>query len=187
MAFNVAKCNVLDLGRHNPSHDYTMGGIPIPTLVVEKDLGILVTNTLSLSKQCAKAARKARDVLYNISRSQAQGHYRDHHIFVCLYKQYVTCLLEYASPAWSPSQISDIECKVQSTMVSLIPSLSLEPPKLGKLVELNLNTREDRRGRQDLILAYRIISGMDKVDPHSLFKFHGEQARPTRMSIVHGT
>ena len=57
MEFNVAKCYVLHLGHLNPSHDYTMGGIPIPTSVEEKDLGILVANTLSPSEQCAEAAR----------------------------------------------------------------------------------------------------------------------------------
>ena len=124
MEFNVAKCHVLHLGRHNPSHDYTMGGILIPTSVEEKDLGvgILVTNTLSPSEQCAEAARKARGVLYNISRS---FHNRDRTIFVRLYKQCMRCLLEYAAPAWSPWHISEIECleKVPRTMVSLILGL----------------------------------------------------------------
>ena len=60
----------------------------------------------------------------------------------------------------------DIECpeKVQKIMVSMIPGL-LGATYKEKLVELKLDTLEDRRKRQDLILVYRIISGHDKIDP----------------------
>ena len=180
MEFNVSKCHVLHLGRQNPSNVYSMAGTPLPTSVEEKDLGVLITNNLSPSKQCTEAARKARGMLYNISRS---FHYRDRHVFVRLYKQYVRCLLEYAAPVWSPWHLSDIECleKVQKTMVSMIPGL-LGATYKEKLVELKLDTLEDRRKRQDLILVYRIISGHDKIDPHSLFQFYGEHERQTRLS-----
>ena len=66
-------------------------------------------------------------------------------------------------------------------MVSLIPGLSGSTYK-EKLAELNLDTLEDRRVRQDQILVYRIITGKDRVDPHTLFQFYGVTARPTRTS-----
>ena len=180
MEFNINKCHILHIGRQNSSYPYTMAGVPIPTSTEEKDLGVIVTNTLSPSRQCTDAARKARGVLFNISKA---FHYRDRHIFVRLYKQYVRCLLEYAAPAWNPWHLNDIECleKVQKSMVNLIPGLQ-GTTYLEKLSELKLDTLEERRVRQDLILVYRIVTGKDKVNPHSIFEFYGEHARATRMS-----
>ena len=179
MEFNVSKCHILHIGRQNQSFPYTMAGSILPTSTEEKDLGVIISNTLAPSKQCAEAARKARGVLFNISKS---FHYRDRHVFVRLYKQYVRCLLEYAAPVWNPWLISDIDCleKVQKTMVNLIPGL-VGSTYQEKLSELGLDTLEDRRVRQDMVQVYRIITGKDKVDPHSMFVFYGEQLRPTRM------
>ena len=65
-------------------------------------------------------------------------------------------------------------------MVNLIPGL-VGSTYQEKLSELGLDTLEDRRMHQDMVQVYRIITGKDKVDPHSMFVFYGEQQRPTRM------
>ena len=46
----------------------------------------MVTCDLMPTVQCSKAARTAQLVLGQLSRA---FHYRDHHVFVRLYKQYV--------------------------------------------------------------------------------------------------
>ena len=66
-------------------------------------------------------------------------------------------------------------------MVSLIPGLQ-GTTYLEGLAELKLDTLEERRVRQDLILVYRIVTGKDKLNPRRIFEFYGEQARTTRTS-----
>jgi len=62
----------------------------------ERDLGILVTDRLSVSSQCAEAAKKAMKVLGIIHR---QFKDLDKECFVILYKTFVRPHLEFAIQA----------------------------------------------------------------------------------------
>jgi Reverse transcriptase (RNA-dependent DNA polymerase) len=81
MAFNVKKCKVMHLGRTNTRHEYQMGGKQLAKTSEEKDLGVLVTDKLKPSVQCAQASRIAQVVLGQITRA---FQYRDRGIFVRL-------------------------------------------------------------------------------------------------------
>ena len=65
----------------------------------QKDLGVIVTETLLPEKQCAEAARKANAVLGMI-RKQVKD--LDAHSFRILYKSYVRPHLQYCMQTWSP-------------------------------------------------------------------------------------
>ena len=54
--------------------------------VEERDLGVVMSATLKPRVQCAKAARTAQTVLSQISRA---FHFRDRHVFLKIYKQYI--------------------------------------------------------------------------------------------------
>jgi hypothetical protein len=73
-----------------------MKGQQLEVTEEEKDIGVIMSKNLKPSAQCAKAARTAQTVLSQVSRS---FHFRDRHIFVKLYVQYVRPHLEFASPA----------------------------------------------------------------------------------------
>jgi hypothetical protein len=96
----------MHVGRNNPKQKYYINGQELSTVEEEKDIGVLVHNSLKPAKHCEKAANMAGAVLRQIQRN---FHYRDRKVFVKQYKQYVLPHLEFASPAWAPWTVADIE------------------------------------------------------------------------------
>ena len=94
MEFNVKKCKVMHVGRGNGEFQYTMNGTALQTCQQERDIGVLISNNLKPSTQCAEEARRANGILTQISRAFL---YRDKKIFLQLYKQFVRCHLEFAT------------------------------------------------------------------------------------------
>ncbi len=93
--------------RHNNTKQaYYMNGHQLERTEVERDIGVSVAQNLKQADQCKKAARTAQTVLSQLTRA---FHFRDRHVFVRLYAQYVRPHLEFAVPAWSPWQEGDKE------------------------------------------------------------------------------
>ena len=63
MCFNVEKCKVIHIGRTNPRHDYFMGGKKLLEIEEEKDLGVIIHQSLTPSSNVAKSVKKANLVL----------------------------------------------------------------------------------------------------------------------------
>ena len=133
---------VLHVGRNNLTFEYKMNGEPLATVTHERDIGVIIDDTLKPSKQCSEAARRATTLLSQISRVFM---YRDKRTFLQLYKQFVRCHLEFAVQAWSPWLIGDIELleRVQRRAVNMIAGLQGLPYE-EKLRELNLCTLVER-------------------------------------------
>ena len=171
MKFNLDKCKIMHVGRTNPNYQYSMDGQPLQTINEERDIGVIVKNTLKPSRQCAEAARKANAVLGQITRSFK---YRDRHTFLSLYQQFVRPHLEFSTPVWSPWSILDIDVleKVQSRAVNLVSGLNRGSYE-EKLRELGMVTLEARRTKSDLIETFKILKGISKVSSDQWFNTVG--------------
>jgi len=122
MEFNVAKCKVMYLGSKNPKFEYEMAGQKLQEVAEEKDIGVYVTDKLKPASQCRAAARTAQAVLGQLTRA---FHYRDRHVFVRLYKQYVRPHLEFCTQVWAPWNEEDKQIleKVQQRAIKMVSGL----------------------------------------------------------------
>lgn len=180
MSFNVKKCKVIHVGPGNPCHGYTMNGNLLDASSEEKDVGVLITDTLKQSRQCEKAAQTANRVLSQICRS---FQYRNRHTFVRLYKQHVRPHLEFATPAWNPWLATDKETleRVQKRAVRMVSGLQNRTYE-ARLKELGLTTLEARRERADMIQTFKIMNNLEDVDATTWFT-RLETGRTTRLTM----
>jgi hypothetical protein len=168
MAFNVAKCHVMHVGRHNSGAEYTMNGEKLAATTKERDVGVIISDNLKQADQCKKAAQTASTVLAQIHRA---FHYRDRHTYVGLYKQYMRPHLEFATPAWAPWNQGDIDTleKVQERVVKAVSGLQSREYS-DRLLELGLPTLSHRREEADMIMAYKLISDSDTTYSEQWFE-----------------
>jgi ribonuclease P/MRP protein subunit RPP40 len=180
MSFNVKKCMVMHFGHGNPKRSYYMNGEQLSTTKEERDIGVLVSDNLKLSAQCAKAARTAGQVLGQLSRA---FHYRDRFTFIRLYKQCVLPHLEFSGQSWSPwtSKDKDILERVQRRAISMVSGLRSREYE-ERLKVLEMTTLEERRHQSDMLQVFKILQGHDNVRVEQWFKIAADGSSRTRMA-----
>ena len=139
---------------------------------------MMVTKDLKPAGQCQRAAKTAQTVQGQLARAFT---YRDRHIFMKLYVQYVRPHLEFSVQAWSPWTEADKECleKVQRRAVGMVSGLAARDYE-ERLRELGHTTLEERRHQLDMQQVHRILVGKDKVRSETWFKMASDIERVTR-------
>jgi len=104
MRFNKGKCRVLHLGRNNLMHQYRLGVDLLESSSVERDLGVLVDDKLTMSQQCALAAKKANGILgwKSVASRSREVLLPPYSILVPLYSALVSPHREYCVQFWAP-------------------------------------------------------------------------------------
>ena len=92
MKFNVDKCAVMLVGHNNKCSQYKLGNEELKSIVKEKDLGIIMDNTLKFSEQCNTAVKGANRTLGLIKRTIES---RSKDVIIKLYKALMRPKLEY--------------------------------------------------------------------------------------------
>ena len=174
LSLNSNKCKVLHLAKSENAykHKYSMPGADGPVILqeteYEKDLGVYVDSKLTFETHVNKSVQSANKITGTIKRNFK---YMGEDIFLNLYKTLVRPYLEYSSVVWDPATIRDQKLLegVQRRATKLIPTikdLSYEQ----RLVNLGLPSLQYRRARADMIQVYKIVHGMDRIDPTIFFE-----------------
>ncbi|KAJ7423506.1 rna-directed dna polymerase from mobile element jockey-like [Pitangus sulphuratus] len=69
LKFNKDKCRILHLGNNNPMDQYRLGADLLESSSVDKDLGVMVSNRLSMSQQRVFVAKMVSGILESIRKS----------------------------------------------------------------------------------------------------------------------
>ena len=182
MDFNISKCKILHFGRSNQCKSYLMDGQPLKACSEETDIGVIISNDLKPSLQCAAAAKKANMTLGRMARAVT---YRDRHVWLRLYQVYVRPQLEYAIQAWRPWLSKDINLleSVQKRAIRMTSGLKGRNYE-EKLHELGMQSLEDRRTRGDAIQIWKILNNHDNVSEDTWFtRCIHNSTRDTRQSV----
>ena len=167
LKFKFCKCKHMTIARRQalPEFRYQMHDNGVPTDVdvctEEKDLGVIICNTLKVKKQCIAAANKANRALGMIKRA---FHTPSAESFVKIYKAFVRPHLEYAIQAWNPQQEGDIQIleRVQRRALKCIRGFN-SLSYIERLQRTGVFPLVSRRERGDLIETFKIIKGIDKA------------------------
>ncbi len=170
MQFNVDKCSVIHLGSSNPGSEYFLYNQVLKTKNSEKDLGVLVDQTLKFSEQSNAVVNSANATLGMIKRNIVS---RNSKVITKLYKALVRPKLEYCVQAWRPYLRKDIDKieKVQhraTKMITECRGLCYE----DRLKVTGLTTLEERRNRGDMIEVFKALKGLSRLDRNKLFSLN---------------
>jgi hypothetical protein len=155
LEFNAAKCVVLRI-RAALNYQYSLNGVFLQEVAIQKDLGITISNTLTPTIHIQEIAKKARQKIAMFRRCFSSLNEDKVKI---LYQSIIRPALEYASTAWSPQTKQNIEKleKVQTKCLRLYKS------------DIQMDPLRERRDRTDLIDTYKFLHGHYKTEPEKFF------------------
>ena len=156
------------LEREKP-YKYRLHNQELDSIEFEKDLGVMMDNTMRFHTHTSFAVKKANQMLGIIKKSFKT---RDATTISTLYKSFVRPYLEYRSVIWGPHSKKDkkkVEA-VQRRATKMISGL-FELPYEERLKILKLPTLAFRRDITDMITCFKIVKGLVRIDPKEIFTF----------------
>jgi hypothetical protein len=141
----------------------------LPSVTEINDLGVVTDNKLSFASHINRVVVQA-SVRANLNRKCFVS--KDVSTLIRACKVYVRPLLEYATCVWSPSYsnaIKQIEC-VQCKFTKGLPGFR-HFSYSNRLLKSKLESLEIRRLHYDLIMRYKVSTGLVDVDANEFFVY----------------
>jgi hypothetical protein len=162
----------MHVGRENNNFNYEMDGEWVNSVEQEKDVGVIISNDLKVSKQCIAACNIANRMLGYINK---YVEYKSAEVMTKLYNSYVRPFLEYGVRAWMPYYKQDVERleAVQHRATKMIlgmNGLTYEE----RLKALNMYSMKRRYLRGDMIEVYKMFSGLSDLKVEKIFALETE-------------
>ena len=175
LPFNELKCKRMHFGKSNPKTSYIINNHILEEVDDERDLGVIIDNSLKFHKHTAAAIKKANAVLGIIKKSFTT---LDERILTLLYKSMVRPHLEYGNVIWGPHYKGDQQLieKVQKRATKLIPGIR-HLPYDQRLKRLELPSLRYRRRRGDMLETFKIVTSKVNINKEHFFKFNARETR----------
>ncbi len=176
------KCAVMHIGRNNPHINYFFGTEAIPVAQSVRDLGVMMTASLTFNQHieniCKSANTTANLILKTFKHKRPS--------FMCkMFNAFVRPKVEYASAIWNPHHktlINRLE-KVQRRFTKRLPGLS-KMPYANRLTFLKIPPLELRRLHLDLTFLYKILRGHFNISRQKYFQFKHNRTRGNSWALA---
>ena len=183
LRINPDKCECLHLGYNNSHEVYFLDDTQIPSVTKTRDLGVIISCDLKVRNHCNDIIRRA---YHRLRQFHLAFSCKEQDFQLDIYKTYVRPILEYNTQVWSPyllSDINDVE-RVQRFFTKRLPGM-WNLPYLERLQILSLETLENRRIKNDLVLLYKIVYKFVDIESENMFPFNTNNTRGHWAKINH--
>lgn len=180
LPLNLTKSKVV---ASSNSNCYSIGSNILQNVNYERDLGVITESTMSVSKQCIAANKKAMRILGLLRRTLGLF---EPSILPILLSCYIRPQVEYSIQAWSPWLIRDERLleAAQRWATKLTRGMWYKSYE-ERLSELGLFSLKYRRIRGDLILTYKILHTKDHPCRHLLQRPTTSHLRGHPLKLLH--
>ena len=180
LMLNADKSEHFTIRNKVPRHFYINHQI-IPKVNQVRDLGVVISDNLTWHSYIHKIRSKSNTLSHIILRTFSPS---NHQLLVNLFKIYVRPTLEYNTCSWSPYSGSDIKAvesvqRIFTRKVCQRANISYRDYN-DRLNQLNLQSLQTRRTKNDLVMLYKIIYNivdMDYSDYFEISTFGGHNLR----------
>lgn len=176
------KIKVLCLGSNKFPPPYRIGNLKLQVVSEMRDLGFLVSDKLSFLPHLKTIHSKALARTYSLFKALKT---RDVGTLVKAYKTYVRPLVESGTTVFSPSLKKDINL-LESVQNNFTRKLVLRcsgidyrfiPNGEERRKMFELPSLRSRRLRNDLVMAYKILTGKSHLDSAKFFSIYNSTTR----------
>lgn len=167
LKFNPVKCKTMHCGPSNPKKTYLMQGVEIAETTSERDLGIVITNSLKATEHCQTAAKKGMSAFRTLKTAFDEFTVEN---FTGLFNTYVRPHLDYCIQAVGPQLVQDIDTleRVQRRATKMVAGLRHTPYE-DRLKLLKTTSLRARLERGDQIETYKIVTGKVNIQKEQFF------------------
>ena len=164
------KTVVLHIGKNNPEESYVLDGQVIDATPEVRDLGIMIDRNLTFQSHVknvmCSAFLRANHILKCFKSSTLKT-------YVNAYKTYVRPLLEYSTEVFNPNRKSSVQQLERPqrfyTKVAMNRCGMRNKAYRERLELCGLDNLELRRCKQDMVMVYKIDSGMVDIPKSKFF------------------